>query len=425
MALENLSRRGGQRGGRGGGSHNIFGVCTGYELQKPQKGVKMDPALDFMRVTLMRDAGQLKAETNEQGELITSICVSLKPAEAGGTYVPMSIRNMEEGRPPAQPLGENGIVSFKDVEPIPGRPGYFVARRVEAAVRKFDANLHFPYSGMVSVRKEIDDRVKKPDSLPYQNRVVSMTDYAQVFTDEQDLKKKVAESFVTAKIHGASPQVIVRAIEMNEAGAFEYALSRELSLWDKDARAEITPEQAVERFISGADGKDGPDILGQFSDPNVILEVIPQFMYRTGKASLPSSKMLDNNNQPRVIAPKDMWRYDDNVACRVLNEKGRIEAAYTLADIVMSRRVNKDPETMDVHEYSRTHSTFFQEQGRYQGRFRQEELVTPNLPETLVESLKARASEAAKAAIAADKANVTPEAEQEPEAEQSSAPGMA
>ena len=423
-SLEGLTRR--STGGRGRTNSgtprqfNGYGMVLGYELPYVKRGQAADPANDYMTIAVLRDTGPVQFAQDQDGVLLTHINVSLRPkdkVEEG--YETLSIRDMQKGREPAvRPTEINDIVAFKDMEPVDGKPGYFTARRVDAAVRKFNAELNMPYSGLVSVRREGWNEGEGGKKSYYQNRVAAMTDYALTIEGVDDLRERGRQSLQVAEsMHGASPQLIVRAIEWNDAGEFEYAISRDFGLWNRDERRTMSLEEAIERFISGEDGKEGPAILAEIEkamqkDPdtrNILFEVIPQFQFTTGGASLPSSKRAEAVKNKRPSPPD--WKIDDAHACRIIGEDGKFNAGYVMADVMLNRRKNDDPETSADRPWFKTHGIFFQEHRKYQPRFVTEEIITPNLlaiprdlGPTLVESLTKRGDERRKAFKEADMA---------------------
>lgn len=448
MALEGHNRKAagrGRPGGNGPSSFNVFGMVVGYEVQTPKRGEKIDPANDYMLVGLWRDAGPLKYAQSEDGQLQTVVRVSLKTKEANADgYQTLSIAEMKRGRPPAAtPLAVGSFVAFRDVEAVPGETGKFRAERVDAAVRGFNADLHHVHSGMVSVKREWTNK-RDGEDVRTQSREVLLTEQAQVFNcidlpegadPEQyvDFRTAAVNAFAAADVLGASAQVVIRGIQKDAVtGGYEYALERSISLWDPQNRVELTPGDAVERFINGEDGTDGHSILAEVgTSEHVMFEVIPQYMYRTGKASLPSSRRKTAQDGGKYD-PKFEFRYDDSLACRYVNAEGKFESGYIQADIAMGRREVEDEELKATMPYTRPYSLFFREQRKGLGRFPRAEVITPNLEAwspALVESLNKRAQDNRVAAIAAEKAQTSSNApkkeEQAPEHEEpETAPGM-
>ncbi len=385
-----------------------------------------------MLVGLWRDAGPMKYAQSESGELQAIMRVSLKtkPVDPDG-YNTLSIAEMKKGRPPAAtPLRIGSFVAFRDVEPVPGEPGNFRADRVDAAVRDFNPDLHHVHSGMVSVSNEYKPKGSENSS---QWRRVLLTDQAQVFNCVDlpegadpahyvDLRTAAVEAFRTANVLGASPQIVIRALQKNEeTDAYEYALQRSIGLWDAENRVELTPEQAIDRFIEFGNGKGDNECLNEVNtSEHVMFEVIPQYMYRTGKASLPSSRRKVAKDKGRY-EEKNEFRYDDSHACRILDEDGKFESGYIQADIAIGRREVEDPELKEQMPYTRPYSLFFREQRKGLGRFPLAEVITPNVEAwspALVESLNKRAYENRSAVIAAEKAKTSPGSTQKEEQSQ-------
>lgn len=413
MALGNLAAKASNpRSGRSQGprSSHVFGVVVGYSIKNDRGHQSTStPEEDFMTVALYRDALGLQAGQKEDGELTTLVDIAIIPEKKGsGNYAPLSVLDLRKGRGNAKALAPGDIVAFKDVVPLAGQEGKYKARRGEAAIRGFNPDMHYAYSGALSVRRETYTDYQE-GRRHKQNVVGLMTDYAMQVGTPEEMAEKVKEAFeISGSVLGATPQVVIRAIQHDGKDQVVHAVARELFLYADGV--DLTPEESFANFASGKDNKDGVGIVGAMAenDPNVIFEVIPQFMVRTGTASLPSSRMQDakqNGKYDEGMA----FRYDDSVQFRILNAKGGFESSYMDADVILNRRPNEDPETKADRPWGRTFRTFVQTQRPYLPKMTQEEIVTPNIPPALAETLVKRGEERAREAAQARKAAETPE----------------
>ena len=389
------------RGGRGGGSaggfgHHAFGSVAGYNIQQGSNQNRPDYK-DQVIVDLQRPTLGFEASPENPVRIAVTI-EAPKPAQGGKkARDPLAVIHLQKGRGTARETLVGDFLTLKDIKKT--GPDTYEARRAEVAVRSYDPEKHFVHSGLFSIRPEKER--KGNDGQPYfaQARIGLLNQFADRVDSVDEFRERALQALAdAAAVHGARPHFVLRGIQENAEGKHHFSIAREIGLYDYEARREFTPDEAVERFISGDDNNHGPSILKYLGGEGILFEVIPQFRVNTGNASLPSSRRQAAQDGGRYDETKD-WMYDDGAAQRFL-EGERQETGYAMMDVVLQRL----PSQERPGEMGKTHTIFSQPQRPYQSLFKLSEVVTANLSERLAADLVRRGDERAKAVREASKA---------------------
>jgi hypothetical protein len=398
------------RGGRGGGGNDgygdhAFGSVAGYVIQ-PGSNTNKPNYDDMVIVDLQRPALGIEASPENPVRINVKI-EAPKPSANSKARAPLAVFHVKNGRGTARETLVGDFLTLKDIK----RTGAdnFTARRVEVAVRKYDQEKHFVHSGLFSIRPEKER--KGNDGTPYfsQLRIGLLTQFADPVSSIDTFKERALQALADAgAVHGARPHFVLRGIQENENGKHHFSIAREVGLYDYEARREFSPEEAVDRFISGEDNNHGPKILQYLGGEGVLFEVIPQFRVNTGSASLPSAKKQAAIDGNRYDAAKD-WMYDDGHAQRFLTAENRTETGYSMMDVVLQRLPNQDnPEVM-----GKTHTIFSQPQKKVLPLFSLAQVITPNLSASLAADCLRLANDRSKAVFEASKNPKAPSQEQD------------
>lgn len=407
--LADIARPGRSGGGNDDYGHHIFGSVVGYKIHDNSTERNPNHA-DRVIIDMQRPGAGIDA--SPEAPVRVEVTIDAPKPPAAGTKkprTPLAVYHVANGRGTAKETLVGDFVMFKDVKRQPD--GSFAARRAEVGVRSFDAQQHYIYSGLFSIRPERER--KNPAGEPYmhQERIGLLTPLAIVVNSVEDVEQAALQALVDAQAHhGARPYFVLRGIQENEKGKHHFSIAREIGLWDFENRRPLEMDEAIKRFVSGDDGNNGPRILSYLGNPAIKFEVIPQLRVNTGNASLPSSRRqaAEENNK---YDPNNDRNYDEGVDQRFMEAQPdgsqRMETGYSMMDVVLQRR----PSNERPGEWGRTHTIFTQPQRKIQPLFKLAQVPSPNLSDSLNADLVALGRARSKAVFDASKAKDAPKSE--------------
>jgi hypothetical protein len=406
--------KGGRGGGGGGPQENVVFQVIGYHV-KDTRGNTYSPE-DYIEAYLFRDACGIKAEFDENNNPITKVKISLRPDDRQNpTFARPSIGEFRKGNHMGKGMGEHSI-GYAEGCWLDQKTGNISGRWLNRIYPEFNPELNYPMFGvMASVRPEGEFNRADGTKRAYQNRLVPLTDNAASVRTMDELRNEaivLLNSLAETEVPG-DHGFIVRGVDLDDLGrnATEFFVP-----WDKEATAPMSAEKAVDQWIASEAGQEWAGVLEQVAGTNFVLEVIPQLRIDTGSFSLPSKK--------RETALREGKRVGANVddSSRYLytaEGEERTQAMYALSDLEIQRSRKTEP---GEEGFTRWVSTGTRPTQGRAPLFAADELITPNLPEHVVEQFSKIAADRAKAMAdraAAARQAPSPEPSQEPEPENS------